>query len=339
MNVRTSLVLLILLVMVAGYLAFSQFRPPAPPSDEDRPAPWFYAVSGNDIVQVAVSYQGEEQVFFRGEGLTDWSFDDTYQTPVDLDRWGGITLLLEGPRSRRLLFQQVDDLAPYGLEDPPGAITVDLTGDREFQVLFGNRTEDGTSHYVQLAGSDPVYLVDAGWGDVLTRLVTVPPYPIWYYQGPAEQVTEVEITYQESKVSFIKDSRQGWQFNTSDRASERPSVAMERWEAEVVPLLAGPSVQYQVAPELEDPADYGLEEPFAVISIGFVILRFAEEGPVEVFLTLEWSLGETTEDGQSYYAKLLAFPEVVAVEAQWVEQFLAVAQDPPDAVSEEETSS
>ena len=147
MNVRTSLILLLVLVMIVGYLAFSQFRPSSSSPEGGEPAPWFYAVTSEDITQISVTYNETHETFIRGEALTDWSFDDSYSTPVDYERWSGVTLLLEGPRTRRLLFDKVDDLAPYGLDEPSGTILVKLTGDREFRVLFGNKTEDGSSLY------------------------------------------------------------------------------------------------------------------------------------------------------------------------------------------------
>ena len=333
MNVRTSLVLLLVLVMIVGYLAFSEFRPSSSSPEDEGPAPWFYAVSSEDITRVSIIYKHTEETFVRGEGLTDWFFDDPYRTPLDFERWSGITLLLEGPRSRRLLFDKVDNLTPYGLEEPSATILVNLTGDREFQILFGNNTEDGTSHYVQLSGSSPVYLIDSGWGNVLTRLATIPPYPIWYYRSPADQVSEIEANYKGTTASFIQDSKFGWQLNTSDRASERSSVDSLWWGKYVSPVMEGPSVQYQVAPDQEDSADYGLDKPFAVISIGFDVLKFASEGPVNVFRVLEWSIGNKTDDDKNYYAKVRNLPEVLAVDANWVESFLSVAEQYQGAIA------
>ena len=323
MSLRTSLILLVLLVMVAGSLVFSQFRPSSPSEVEDEDV-LVITVSPEDIRQVTISYRGEMQNFLQKGDY--WYFDDAYQTPVDLDRWGGIVPLLSGPESRRVLLEEAGDLSPFGLEEPQGLLSVQLTGDRGFQYLLGNRTEDGVSHYVQLEGSPQIYLVDAIWGDVITRLITEVPYPKWYYQSPSERASELEVTYQETKVSFVKNAKRVWQVNTSTRADERPPVDDQRWQEEVIPLLSGPSVQYQAAPELEDAAQYGLEEPFAVVRIEFGTF---EESGLEVFRDREWSLGKKTEDGEGYYAKLFGFPPVVVVDAEWVEGLLAIAESPP----------
>jgi len=329
MSLRTSLILLLLLALVAGYLVLSKLHPPPPSSEAPRRISFFYALSDADINRVTFFSQGQEYTFFQGATRADWYFDDTHRTPVDSDRWGGTTLLLSGPRTNRLLFEQVDDLAPYGLADSQDWVRIGATGNREVKVLIGNKTEDGANHYAKLEGSPSVYLVDASWGDLLTGMATRPPYPQWYFQGPAGRVSELEVTSRGAKVSFINDDERGWQFNTSDRAAERPPVDPQRWEKEALPLLDGPVVQYQAAPELKDPGTYGLDKPSAVLRIVFLGVVSTEEGHTLAFRALEWDIGKKTEDGQGYYAKLLGLPPLVVVDAGWVEGLLAIAQNPP----------
>ncbi|MSQ40444.1 MAG: DUF4340 domain-containing protein [Dehalococcoidia bacterium] len=329
MSLRTSLILLLLLALVAGYLVLNKLHPP--PQEGQRITRFFYALSDADINQVTVFSQGKEYTFVQGATRADWYFEDAHKTPVDIDRWAGTTLLLSGPGTNRLLFEQVEDLAPYGLADPQGRISIRAKGNRELNVLLGNTTEDGANHYAKLEGSPEVYLVDSSWGDVLAAMVTRPPYPQWYFQGPADLVDQIDVTYRGAKVAFIQDSDRGWQFNTSDDAELRPSVDTQRWDTEVISLLAGPTLQYQAAPDLKGTDAYGLHNPTAVIRIQFLGIVSTEEGNVPAFRSLEWDIGRKTEDGQGYYAKLLGFPPLVVVDTHWVEGLTAIAQNPPHA--------
>ena len=324
MSIRTSLILLVLLVLVAGSLVFSQFRPSPPPDDAIPENIGVIAVSPNDLHRVTISYRESTQVFFKKGDY--WHFDDVYETPVDNDRWGGIVPLLSGPVSRRLLLETTEALSPFGLDDPQVRLSVELTANRGFEYLLGNKTEDGVSHYVKLQESPLVYLVDSTWGDVLTRLIVDKPYPKWYYQASSEQVSELRVDYQGNNVSFIRDAKRGWQVNTSSRADERPLVDDQRWEQEVMPHLSGPPMQYQVEPELKDPSKYGLDEPIAMIHIEFG--KF-QDGGLEVFYDREWMIGSKTDDGAAYYAKLFGFPPVVAVDTTWVDALLEISNSPP----------
>ena len=54
-------------------------------------------------------------------------------------------------------------------------MTVGLDSGAEFVVLIGRATPDESAHYVKQANDASVFLVNAVWGDVLTRLATEPP--------------------------------------------------------------------------------------------------------------------------------------------------------------------
>lgn len=180
MNVRVSLVLVVLLALVGGYVLLYELR--KPPSAQEG-SPWVYGVDERDLQTIAINYQGQEMAFARG---TDggWLFANT-TTPVNMDRWGGITLLLSGPRSSRELASRIDDPAKYGLAEPQTVVTMALVGGRSRQVLLGDLTPDGQNQYARVAESERLFLISSSWGEVMNRLVTEPPYPTPTPEGGA----------------------------------------------------------------------------------------------------------------------------------------------------------
>ena len=112
MNVRTSVILLVLLIMVAGTVIFSQARPQGVSIDPNAPRdcgdPFVMLVTPEDINRVTVIHEGE-QVDFKQRG-SDWIIEGESPTEVDLERWGGIVYLLSGPRSSRLLCDNSMDI-------------------------------------------------------------------------------------------------------------------------------------------------------------------------------------------------------------------------------------
>ena len=172
MNFRISFILLVLVAVVGGYvLIFELQRQP----EKSPNAPWFYDIGYDDIVNISVTYGGQRQAFVKKEQT--WVFEDT-EEPVNMDRWGGIPLLLSGPRSLRVVDEQIDNPSEYGLDPPESYITVGLKDGRQLSVLLGNTTPDGNSHYAQVVGSAPLFLIHSSWGDIINRLVTEPPVVI-----------------------------------------------------------------------------------------------------------------------------------------------------------------
>ena len=175
MNFRITFVLAVLAVVVGGYVVFFELQKTTERATQPL---WFYNVHDDDIQRISITHEGETQAFIKGTGEQfQWFFDDGTDTEVDLNRWGGIPLLVTGPRSRRVLEERIDDLIAYGLEPPQTVVAVSLYDGRELSVRIGDSTPDNSGSYAQLAGFPTLFLIDASWGEVLSRLVTEPPVP------------------------------------------------------------------------------------------------------------------------------------------------------------------
>lgn len=169
MNYRFSFILLVLVAIVGGYVALFQLQYREEPEPTN---PWVYDVTYGDIVGVKVTHAGETQSFVKSED--GWIFSESGEL-VDVDRWGGITLLLAGPRSSRVLEESVQDASIFGLDPPLTRFELTLKSGRKVVVLAGNKTPNYSNSYAMTPGSTALFTVPAEWTDVLTRLVTEPP--------------------------------------------------------------------------------------------------------------------------------------------------------------------
>ncbi|MBI4308030.1 MAG: DUF4340 domain-containing protein [Chloroflexi bacterium] len=195
MNFRITVILLVALILVGGYVYFYELRRP---TQIVQPPLWFYNLDQDRISGIDVTYNGKKESFVRDAQEKSWRFNDAAKTPVNLERWGGITLLLSGPQSKRLLCEEPgkpgakppcdksDIYGSYGLKNPSLVVDVtledkdDQTGKllhNTFTLFIGDKTPDGSNHYVQMKGFPQIFLVDGSWGEVLSRLVTEPPSP------------------------------------------------------------------------------------------------------------------------------------------------------------------
>ncbi len=167
-TVLLGLALVIVLVGAFAYLRLSSGSP------EGVAPPFFYEIEASDIVSVKVERAGLTESFVWDEQAEYWRFDDETEEQVDEERWGGMPVLLAGPRVERTLPGGLN-LEELGLEPPITIVSIGLEPSGEFEVLIGRPTPNGGAHYVKQAGNDAVFLVDATWGDVISRLATDPP--------------------------------------------------------------------------------------------------------------------------------------------------------------------
>ncbi|MDA0987710.1 MAG: DUF4340 domain-containing protein [Chloroflexi bacterium] len=319
MSIRTSIILVVSLAMVAGYVFFVQLKQVEDVPDEP---PWFYSVDLSDLTRIAITDRGEETVFFLGAD-ENWHIDEPDGLPVSQDRWGGIVLLLTGPKSRRLLDEQPTDLEPYGLVVPQTRVEVDLRDGRSIKVLLGLATPDGESTYGQVEGFPQVFTIFDGWKQSMTRLISEPPYPEWYYNVDTSGITTIQIFSRTTGMAMTK-GQDGWLFDNAEQ-----SAVDESQMPLLLVSLENPS-QTLVAYSPIDLVQYGLNNPSLTL---FLQTEKPDEEGFTVISQSRYTVGGLTEDGTGYYVQTQrgqsTIPDVFMVNADWVDGLQAIADDPP----------
>lgn len=176
MSYRSTLILAGILVLLAGVVYYFHLTLPGQ-KKEDRPEIW--SVDGEKIyhIKIRLPQQKKTIAFFRDQEER-WRFDDETRHPVDPKRWGGIVILVSGPKSKRLIAGKVEDLEQYGLTDPQMIVILGIKGRKDpLEILFGARTPGEDHFYVKVKHSSPVYLIHGTYFQVLERLVLEPPRP------------------------------------------------------------------------------------------------------------------------------------------------------------------
>ena len=177
MSFKQTLVLVGILALVAGYIYFLKIT--APEKQYDEP-PEVWSVTEEDIehIKVTLPHKGKEISFSLDQEARRWYIDDEEKTPTDLKRWGGIVLLVSGPQSKKMIAEKVDDLGEFGLNDPQMIVTLRVKNLKDpLDIIFGNRTPEENEFYVKMRHSDPVYMINDTYCEVMMRLVTEPPIP------------------------------------------------------------------------------------------------------------------------------------------------------------------
>ena len=344
MNPKLTGVLVLVAIIVGGVAYFNPFAG----DDDDGPkSPWFYQVSEDDIATIYVSHLGDSVSFRKTEADT-WAFNDPEGVPPDFRRWGGITLLLSGPQTKRDLTvarPTIDDPAQYGLDSPDTIVIVGLTAGRTLEFRLGDPTPDGGHHYAQVIGFDQLFTIANVWGEVISRLATEHPLPKWYIKRDVNSIVELNVFQGDPtqeippsvslKYNRNEDKWTVFKFGEDDVAR---AIDPERWE-QIRPLIAGPPDIHVVVPKVDD-RDYsrwGIDDDSPSIEI-----RFSGTSPRGSRFTdgILLRLGDKTEDGTGYYSKsessIISQP-ILFLDATWTETILGLYDDPPYDPNEEDS--
>lgn len=329
MSLRISLVLIIVVSYVGIAAAWFVKNPPfAAAKEEDLP--FFYTLSPDDIRKIQVKTPKGDETFTAtfaqdGSGASVWYFDEPAGIPVNFDRWGGITFLLGGPKTQRVLAKSFENPVQYGLDRPTVVVTLTLRDGSLRTLSLGAGTPDRGAHYAQMQGFPQLVLVDSSWGDVLARLADEPPLPQWYYTFDIGKAHEV-LFYLNNDVirGYSYEDEQDPPFwvdcaipivgnpcdGTEPIDGDRMNQALETMAH---PVFTGVEKVARSAEEVKV-AEYGLDLNAPYITIRIETVK--ENGVTEVTMTT-LTLGKLTPDGAEMYVLANEQPTVARVEAAW----------------------
>lgn len=337
MNLKVTIAF-VLLACVIGVVVW--INPFVGDPERNPRSPWFYQVAQEDIVKITVTNATSSVSFYKTPSRT-WAFvDPPGDIPPSHTRWGGITLLLSGPGTRRDLTSfrpTIDNPEEYGLDNPETIVDVGLTANRTLQFRLGDTTTDGDFVYGQVLGFDDLFIITSNWGEVISRLAKEPPLPKWAVDRSPDIIKELNMydgnAIQEKirMVSFSQDLETNeWTVRDDKIDEDYVDVDMDLWEP-VSKLVSGPK-NITVAVASVPDRDY---TPWGIDDDSFSIeVRFAgrtERGTKYTDGSL-FRLGNKTKDEKFYYAKVETDTVVVPVlllDAQWVDKFKALSAEVP----------
>ena len=191
LSIRVSLILVILLSLssILGTWVYIEFL-----NSEDtvEESPYLYRISNKDMITVDIkTKQKELSIEKRDDRDGLWFFKTLINTPLNLNRWGGFTFLLQGPITDRFIDDSETNRSKFGLDDPSLFLNIGLSDGSNIELELGDKTPDGAYHYALVNGRSSIMTVDVSWGEVIQKLANIPPLPDWYFSLDPITVTEV----------------------------------------------------------------------------------------------------------------------------------------------------
>ncbi|MGY8881344.1 MAG: DUF4340 domain-containing protein [Dehalococcoidia bacterium] len=325
MNLRFLLVLVTVLSFVSIGVTWFITNPSVVIKEPDPP--FFYTLAPDDLRNISIDTGEKVSSWSLREDVRRWYFDGLENIPADLFRWGGITQLLGGPRTQRVLAQSIDDISLYGLDDPSAEFKVTLRDASSVTLILGNLTPDGENNYARVEGFPQLVLVDSSWGQVLERLVNDPPYPEWFYSltgDPRELIlfdnNEVLRAYgyeRDTDTWTICDVPLTTDPCTGSVLADGDALMTE------LEFFGNPQIGGAVALNLENDVDYIpygtiLESPYIAVRIEN---RNPDTNVIEV-RRLTMTIGDLTDNGANRFAVANETSDVIKIDAEWADRIL-----------------
>jgi hypothetical protein len=332
MSLRLALALIIIASWAGVGVAFLIENPPAAGKDPDPP--FFYNLSSDDLRKITISAGGQSVTWVYRQDIRRWFFESPENVPANLQRWGGITTLLGGPKTQRVLEQRIDNEVKYGLDKPPLTISASLRDGTDYVLNIGSTTPNEGAHYARVVGYPQLVLVDSSWGNVLTRLVNEPPYPDWWYTMDPAKAAEL-LFYKKNEVVRaygLNDDDGKWYVCDLPVVGD-PCTGTKLADADAIlsalKLIAARQINGAESLSLPEQADY---VPFqATVDAPYLSIRIenVKQTNITEVTRTSMTIGGLTPDGKERYMVANETQDVVRADAAWANKILELFEGEP----------
>ena len=271
-SVRLILSLAALGVLLGGYLGLKVSVSKQEESDEENleeKKTNVFDVETDAIEALKFTIDDKEVTFDKKDGT--WIKKDETDFPVDQDTLESAASSISSVSADRVL-EDVEDLSEYGLDDPSNTITVITNDDNddESETVFRVGIEnDSTSQYYLCKDGDEktVYVVAnsviSPFMDSLYDYAAMDTFP--YIDSST--ISKVDVEQEDKSYEAVKDNDTGlWEIGNDEYDPEKAdSSLMSSLTYGVSSLEYDAFVDYNCT----DKSEYGLDDPYAVITVDY----------------------------------------------------------------------
>lgn len=252
-RLRSTLVLLVLFLAVGGYAWFvERERPPASEADADEQA---FDVAAGRITDLTVNAaNGDVTVLTRTENEIDWMVTAPVETEADDNAATAIATTLAALDVRRVVEEEAADLAPFGLADPPVAVTFATPGGEPLSLAVGDETPTGGERYAAV-GNRVILVADFVESTLNRTTFELRDRSILEFTGP--DVASLAIEQDDGALRFTKADSE---WSVADPLEARADFGLV--EAMIGRLGSGEMVAVEAESAGDDAlAPFGLDAP------------------------------------------------------------------------------
>jgi hypothetical protein len=296
MTWRRSLIYCLVLALVGGYFYYFEILQKEKKETAEREAKRLYLVKSDEIQSVEIASRGQKPV--RLEKKDQWLITEPVATEVEKASLDSFLNALVGLSSEATVGKSVQDLKPYGLEDPGLRIRF-LASGQWTELSVGDKNPVSRGYYAQTGQGSVALINESNWSLLNKGLNELRRRTLFTFR--ADQALRVDVAWEGGAGFHVQrsDALAGaWQ------APGQPALKIKAGKVEnlleQIQFLRAQSFVDEQAGQ-QDLSRYGLQSPQVSVKLEFSGDRQAE-----------LKLGQPVSDGKE---KLLnaASSELVGV--------------------------
>ena len=222
------------------------------------------SVDTDKIKSIGFLIDKNEVVFEKEDG--DWVKSDEKSFPVNKDKLSEAAGTLNSVEADRVL-EDVENLSEYGLDAPSNTITVTMEDDEKEVLQVGEENTSTGQYYVKKNGDDStIYVVESSVVEPFMKELYDYAQADTFPTIDSSTISRISVDESGSSYELVKNDQTGtWNVESEENTEGADSAKASSLASTFSSMSYGKFVNYNC----EDLSEYGLDEPYAKITVDY----------------------------------------------------------------------
>lgn len=337
---KVIILLVILVVLLGTYFGVVKYNKIQEGKEEADEEITVTSIDTDEVTGLTYTSGGTEYSFVKTED--EWKYEQDTSLPINQTSIDNIVSNACALKAERLLVDNLDDVASYGLDNPAYTVKLTVSEGTETIIYIGNQNTATSVYYAYTSDGENIYTIDQSLvstlGYTLNELITLETIP----SMTSSNITDMDFSDTDTSLDFdyFGDGNAEydysaslvWFLNSGGATVAADATAISTLQTNISSLAFDTLIKYHATEE--DLNIYGLTTPRASLTVKYTTTYeetseettedSTEETTTETITvenTFKLNIGNQDESG-NYYVKAEGMNGIYTMSSDTIEYFL-----------------
>src|SRR5438105_2396635 len=171
MKFKGTAILFLLFGLLGAYVYFFEVRGQEQRQKQEEAKKKTFQVDEKDITEISLIYP-DRTITGVKKGDKQWEITSPAGIEADSDEWQQLASNVPRIERQDTVAQNAQDLAPFGLKDPPVKVAAKTKDGKTIEISFGAENPKKTYNYAKLPNNNDVFLTASNWAKTFTKNIS-----------------------------------------------------------------------------------------------------------------------------------------------------------------------
>src|SRR5438552_4552988 len=171
MKFKGTAILFLIFGLLGAYVYFFEVRGQEQRQKREEAKKKTFQVDEKDVTEISLIYP-DRTITGVKKGDKQWQVTAPAGIEADSDEWQQLASNVTRIEREDTVAQNAQDLAPFGLKDPPVKVIAKTKDGKTLEISFGGENPKKTYNYAKLPNNNDIFLTASNWAKTFTKNIS-----------------------------------------------------------------------------------------------------------------------------------------------------------------------